>query len=564
MTQRIVMIFLIVAIVFGGGFYAYRQLVPPPAQEAQGPIYSTKAVTRGDIAVGVEITGSLNPSRSGGIMVPGSRDYTGQSIQFVISEILAEEGQEVKAGETIAKLVAPGLQSQIDALQKEIQSNRDYLSELTGLPPDRLHEIRPGAGITLRAPIDGRVTGLSIKEGTQVPQGQIIAKIVDDSTYQIRAKLYENEFKQIKEGQELAIRFDLFEGVQYGRITEVNPNPVPDGDEENPAQGFVHWITVEGKNPGLVRAGLTVRLGIPSPDRDSLRVNWFASGAKVDGFVNEEKVLATAEAIASTVYVREMDLVKKGDPLVLLSGADIEDTLQERMDRLREKENELANLLAKASQTEIKASIDGVVARWEQQVGQMVNPGDWIGYIYNTSDMSMWAEVDDVDVLMVKQGSPVTVTLDALPGETFEGQVMQVDTMGRDVNGIPRFGVSITVKGGPQLRPGMQAHAFIDAGRAENVLLVPLEAIFEEDNTPKVEILNPDGTTKVVPVKLGLMNHRVAEVKSGVEEGELVITGSSADVLPSQHIGSKDTLLPGQSGSGDGDKEGSGSNDNNG
>ena len=110
----------------------------------------------------------------------------------------------------------------------------------------------------------------------------------------------------------------------------------------------------------------------------------------------------------------------------------------------------------------------------------------------------------------------------------------------------------------------MQAHAFIDAGRAENVLLVPLEAIFEEDNTPKVEILNPDGTTKVVPVKLGLMNHRVAEVKSGVEEGELVITGSSADVLPSQHIGSKDTLLPGQSGSGDGDKEGSGSNDNNG
>jgi multidrug efflux pump subunit AcrA (membrane-fusion protein) len=121
---------------------------------------------------------------------------------------------------------------------------------------------------------------------------------------------------------------------------------------------------------------------------------------------------------------------------------------------------------------------------------------------------------------------------------------MQVATMGQDVNGIPQFGVDIRVKGGPKLRPGMQAHAYIDAGSAKNVLLVPLEAIFEEDGTPKVEILNKDGTTKVVAVKLGLMNDRVAEVKSGVSEGELVITGSSADLLPSQHIGSQDTLLP--------------------
>jgi RND family efflux transporter MFP subunit len=188
--------------------------------------------------------------------------------------------------------------------------------------------------------------------------------------------------------------------------------------------------------------------------------------------------------------------------------------------------------------------MDGVIARWEKQVGETVRPGEWMGYIFNTSDMGMWVQVDDVDVLMVKQGAPVKITLDALPGETFEGEVMQVATMGQDVNGIPQFGVDIRVKGGPKLRPGMQAHAYIDAGSAKNVLLVPLEAIFEEDKTPKVEILNKDGTTKVVTVKLGLMNDRVAEVQSGLNEGDLVITGSSADVLPSQHIGSKDSLLP--------------------
>ena len=65
-----------------------------------------------------------------------------------------------------------------------------------------------------------------------------------------------------------------------------------------------------------------------------------------------------------------------------------------------------------------------------------------------------------------------------------------------------------------------------------------------QDGVQKVEVLNPDGTTKAVAVKLGLMNDRFAEVKSGLDEGELVITGSSADLLPSQHIGRKESILP--------------------
>ena len=147
-------------------------------------------------------------------------------------------------------------------------------------------------------------------------------------------------------------------------------------------------------------------------------------------------------------------------------------------------------------------------------------------------------------MLMVQQGSPVTVTVDALPNETFEGEVMHVSTMGKDMKGITQFAVDIRVKGGPNLRPGMQAKAYIDAGSAEDVLLVPLESIFEEDGIQKVEVLKSDGTTKAVAVKLGLMNDREAEVKSGLEEGEQVITGSSADLLPSQHIGTKDSIVP--------------------
>jgi multidrug resistance efflux pump len=502
-------------------------------------------VTRGDISVGVEATGPLNPSRSGGIQAPGGfRDPSTTSVQYTISEYLAEEGSEVKQGQLIARLEAPDLEIQIENLRDELESEKNFLADLTGISPENLYQINPSQGVTLRAPIDGRVTGLGVKEGDEIKQGQIVARVVDDSKFKINAKLYSNEFKLVKKGQRLALQFSIFDGVYDGYITDINPNPVPDGGENGRTTGFVYWITVEGKNPGLVTPGVEVSLGIPSEDNDDTKVRWFANNAKVESFVNEEQVLSTVEALATRVHVKEMDVVKKGDPLISLAGSDVQRTIEEKLDKIRDKESELMQLLSRAGQMEVRAPMDGVVARWEKQPGETVRPGEWMGYIFNTSDMGMWVQVDDVDVLMVKQGAPVRITVDALPGEVFEGEVMQVATMGQDVNGIPQFGVDIRVKGGPKLRPGMQAHAYIDAGSAKNVLLVPLEAIFEEDGTPKVEILNKDGTTKVVAVKLGLMNDRVAEVKSGVSEGELVITGSSADLLPSQHIGSQDTLLP--------------------
>lgn len=545
MVQRIGVIALIVIIIIGGGVYAYKGLVPPPQKEAQGPVYSTKPVTRGDITIGVEATGPLNPSRSGGIQAPGSyQDAESGLIQYTIVELLAQEGEEVKMGQVIARLEAPALQTKIMSLQDEIDSEKRLLSDLTGLPPNEVYNINPAQGVTLRAPINGRVTGLSIKEGEEIKQGHIVARVVDDSRFEINAKLYSHEFEQVKKGQKLALRFSIFDGIYDGYVADVNPNPFPDGDEDTPAKGFVYWVKVEGKNPGLVRPGIDVGLGIPSADNDDMKVKWFVNNAKVDGFVNEERVLSTVEAVATRVYAREMDLVKKGDPLISLAGTDVQQTIQQRLDKIREKDLELSELLATTGQSEVRAPMDGVIARWEQQPGAVIRPGEWMGYVFNTSDMGMWVQVDDIDVLMIKQGAPVKVTIDALPEESFEGEVMQVATMGQDVNGIPQFGVDIRVKGGPKLRPGMQAHAYIDAGSASNVLLIPVEAIFEEDGSPKVEILNKNGTTKVVSLKLGLMNDKVAEVKSGLNEGDLVITGSSADVLPSQHIGTKDSILP--------------------
>jgi len=553
--QRVIMIALIVVIVLGGGFYAYNQLVPPLEDENQGPVYATQEVVRGDISVGVDTTGQLNPSSGGGIQAPGVPGPSSVSGEYVIKEILVEEGEAVSQGQVIARLEAPDLEIQIENLEDKLKNDRENLAELTGVPVSQLNRINPARGITLRAPIDGRVTGLDATEGMELKQGQTVARIVDDSRFKVIVNLHPSEYKKVEEGQRLVLKFPYFDGLYDAVVTDVNPNPVPAGGGEDFGRGFVYRVTLEAENPGLVQPGMVVNVGLPGGDSETANVYFFANSAKVDSFVNEERVLSRVEAVVTEVHVYDMDTVEKGDPLISLTGTDVQEMIEEKLDEVREEEMELRQLKSTFEQLEIKAPMDGAVARMFKQEGETLRPGEWMGHIYNTSDMRMWVQVDDIDVLLVKQGAPVEVTVDALPGETFKGEVTRVATMGEDVNGIPRFRVEIKVEGSPQLRPGMQAHAYIDAGSAEDVLLVPLEAIFEEDGKSKVEILNPDGTTKVVSVKLGLMNDRVAEVKSGVKEGDLVITGSSADLLPSQHIGSQDTLLPGNQNGGNGQVE---------
>ena len=55
----------------------------------------------------------------------------------------------------------------------------------------------------------------------------------------------------------------------------------------------------------------------------------------------------------------------------------------------------------------------------------------------------------------------------------------------------------------------------------------------------------------MVHIKVGLMSDRYAEVQNGLVEGDRVITGSSADLLPSEHIQSKDPIVPDSGNDGD-------------
>ncbi|HHW91132.1 MAG TPA: efflux RND transporter periplasmic adaptor subunit [Firmicutes bacterium] len=436
---------------------------------------------------------------------------------------------------------------------------------MMNVPVEQVDYIDPSRGITLQSPIDGRIVGLTIKEGDKLERGVIAARVVNDSKFRITAKLLPGELENVEVGDMALLSFSEFSGSAQAKVVDINPNLVTERasdllDSVSGGRGssdqyvFVHWVTLEGENPGLVQPDMIARIGLAKDKKqelDEYNARWLRYSATVDGYAEEERVLSSADAIITRIFVSNMQLVNKGDPLISLAGEDALNLIQEKQAKIHYIQSEIQQLYNQFNSLEVTSPMDGIVAYVDAMPGRTVQPGEWLGHIYIAKDMRLSAEIDDIDVLLVQPGAPVDVTVDALPGQTFEGEVLHVSTIGWGADGGARFYAEIKVSGSDELRPGMQAKAFVNAGSAEDVLLVPIEAVFEDDGHPKVEVLEEDGTIRLVPVKLGLMNSMYAEVKEGLEEGQQVITGSTADLLPSQSIKANDSILPERPGEGE-------------
>lgn len=549
MFQRVIMIVLILVIVLGGGFYAYKQLMPAETEETSGPVYSTKEVVSGDISVGVEVTGTLEASRSNGIRVGGQRRYYDWGMtEYKIDEILVEEGDSVKKDEVIVTLDASNITSKVKEKEEELRAEVEQLANMASIKPDQVYDLNPSEGITLKAPIDGTIIDIRAEEAEEIELGHVIARIVDDSKFRVKAKFTKGEYSKVKVGDEVSLKFPQFDDFYKGKITKLNSNAVPNneegGDKDEFARGFVHVAEIEAENPGLVQNGMEVSIGINSKGGYT---SFIQNQGVVEGFVDEKKVSNTAKAVVTEIHVDEMQNVKKGDPIVTMASKNIQDIIEEKLYKIKRYKQEISELKEGLQNLEVRSPSNGIIAYMDIQPDETVRPGNYICDLFNVDSMEIYSQVDDIDILNVKMESPVRVTFDALPGEVFEGKVVDIRTTssrGGSGGGVTKYPIRINVEGNADLKPGMQAKGYIDAGNAKDVLLVPMEAVFDEEGKTMVEILDEKGNPKAVPIKLGLMNTRFAEVEEGLKEGDKVVTGSTADLLPSQRLGDKDSMLP--------------------
>lgn len=160
--------------------------------------------------------------------------------------------------------------------------------------------------------------------------------------------------------------------------------------------------------------------------------------------------------------------------------------------------------------------------------------------IASATEASVSINVDELDILSVKEGQTATVTLDALDGQEFEGTITEVSNEASSGNSSTKYPVTITFEKNEDMLLGMSASATIHVNEAEDAVLIPVDALQEKgDSTFVYTKKDSDGNLSgEVEVETGISNGSQVEITSGLEEGDTVyyLKAESSDTSSGQNM----------------------------
>jgi RND family efflux transporter MFP subunit len=148
--------------------------------------------------------------------------------------------------------------------------------------------------------------------------------------------------------------------------------------------------------------------------------------------------------------------------------------------------------------------------------------------------MKLEAGVSELEAGRLRAGQPARVTVQARPGDTFEGRVAaiapEVDARNRHF----RIEVRVANPRGTLLS-GMYGAAAIPLERAENVVAVPREAVTTRDGRRVALKVNGD-VVETVDVTEGVSNGRVVQIASGLQPGDVIVSDARQDVAAGTRV----------------------------
>jgi HlyD family secretion protein len=223
--------------------------------------------------------------------------------------------------------------------------------------------------------------------------------------------------------------------------------------------------------------------------------------------------------------------------------------------------------------TTIYAPMDGIISKMsvekgERVVGTSQMAGTELLRIANFDHMEVLVDVNENDIIRIKQNDTASIEVDAYPNRKFSGVVTQIansaKNIGSSVEQVTNFEVKILilpesysdliVNGKNPFRPGMSATASIQTDKKYNILTVPLQAIttrtdlkgdttkkakLADDMLEQVFVIKADNTLEVREITTGIQDISNIEVVTGLKEGEKVVTGPYSAISKTLKAGSK-------------------------
>lgn len=453
-------------LVLVGGGLAFRGLSQSAQAAADEPSTLQTTTVR---------TGSLSLTASGsGTLVVGTSIELGFGTQGTIAWVSVEPGDVVDAGDILAEqadretLEAAVAQARLDlsAAQLALQALKD------------------------QAPLAKAQAKLAVAEAQ--------AALADaQSAWQYQQAGYRASSTTLKAAQaKVAVaedKVDRAKGVY---------DSAPSSDEERKAQAYLDYAAAVQQYQSALAS-----------------LNWYTGHPTETQQSELEANVAIAEARLTLAELEAKRLVDGLNPDELVA-AEL---------RVSKAEDDLAQALTNLTSATVVAPFAGTIMEVRAEIGASVS-----GAFITLADLSLATldtYFDETDLDKVIVGNEVEVVFDALPDDVFTGRLVRVDpSLTQSQNAGLLHAVAVLDGDSPQdlsrMPVGLNATVDLVAGRAENALLVPVEALREIDtDTFAVFVVATDGSLELRPVKVGLRDLTWAEITSGLRAGEVVSTG---------------------------------------
>lgn len=504
----------------------------------------TAVVTKGTITSELSSSGVISPKDT----------YSLTSL--VEGEVISadfEEGDQVTEGQILYQIDVSSMESELKSASTSLERAQKKYEKAQEDYNEAVSDYR---GNTYKATRTGYIRELNIQAGDQVGQNTDIASIYNDQIMKIRVPFLAQEAAAIGAGNQAVLTLTDTEEQINGVVTAVsNMDEVLDGGR------IVRYVTIEAANPG----------GLTSSHSAVAEINGMVCTA--EGSFEAATDLVMKADLPSSVEVEAMlvhegDYVTEGTPIFRIASKDAEDLLDTYQDAMAQAEESLESAQSKVDSTKesydnytITAPISGQVITKSVKEGDTIsrNSGSsdtTLAVIYDLSQLTFEMSVDELDVRSVQVGQKVSVTADALEGQTFAGTVTNVSLESVQSNGVTNYPVTVTLDETGDLLPGMNVDGVILLDQTEDALMIPIDSlmrgnrVYVKDDTVKEAEGSVPAGFRAVEVETGLTNDDYVEIVSGLSEGEEVYVNESSK--------STDAFMMGGPGGGMGGGPGSG------
>ena len=225
-------------------------------------------------------------------------------------------------------------------------------------------------------------------------------------------------------------------------------------------------------------------------------------------------------------YERNIDLQSKG----LISDGDFE-KIKYEMEALEAAFN-LASL--ELDYTQIRAPIDGVVARRFVKLGNTISEGDALFKVTSLEPLVAYLHVPEREYRNVDPGQTVGIEIDALGGDTIVATVSRVSPVVDPQTGTFKITVEI-IDQQRRIKPGMFGRIGVIYDVHDDALQIPRSAIIEDQGKASVFVVEDDHAARRL-VETGYSNKGMVEILSGLQDGEQVVTVGQASLKQDSRV----------------------------